>query len=81
MSEIGKVIGFDIPQLTTPIRALGIDRGTTNSSAAAVEGQPGGEPACRVLEIDRPMRETVRAGHLVIQESTDKRRAGWPRRG
>ena len=47
------------------LSALGIDLGTTNSSAAVVEWGPGKEPACRVLDIDQPTRQGVFSGPIV----------------
>jgi len=37
----------------TEFRCYGIDLGTTNSTVAEVVWQPGGEPSCRILEIEQ----------------------------
>lgn len=52
-------------KLTKEICVLGIDLGTTNSTAAEVNWAPGSTPACKILEIDQPTREGLFTSPLV----------------
>jgi molecular chaperone DnaK (HSP70) len=52
-------------ELDKEICVLGVDLGTTNSSAAEVRWIPGESPVCRPLEIEQPTREGMFISPLV----------------
>jgi len=51
--------------LAREIRALGIDLGTTNSTAAEVVLKPGAAPVCRTIDLEQTTREGVYTSPLV----------------
>jgi molecular chaperone DnaK (HSP70) len=54
MDIIQKFIPIQQDSMSSEIRVLGIDLGTTNSTVAEVFWQPGEIPVCNVLELNQP---------------------------
>ena len=50
---------------TTEFRSYGIDLGTTNSTVAEAVWHPGGNPTCRILEIDQATQQGLFTSPLV----------------
>jgi len=77
--EIEKIEHFiSLPSLdmNRPIRALGIDLGTTNSTVSEVMWEPGKPPICNVLELKQPTMEGEYVSPLIpsmVVELPDKK--------
>jgi molecular chaperone DnaK len=57
--------GLAVETPSKPVRVVGIDLGTTNSTVAEVTWTPGEPPKCRTLELDQPTREGIYTSPLV----------------